>query len=181
MLAVVVVTAALGLAACGGSSGGTNSAGLGSVTAYQAADRKAFPALSGTTLDGTALDTASLKGKVMVVNVWGSWCKPCQDEAQYLEHSYEANKDKDVVFVGIDTRDNTPQAKAFVSDKLIQYPSLVDDGSESLLTRLVGIVPLQAVPATVIIDRQGRIAWRALRGIDFKTLSTGLDPIVAEK
>ena len=183
-LAAAVTTAALGLSACGGSggsSGGANTDGLGKVASFAPADRKAFPMLSGKTLDGTPLDMASLKGKVIVVNVWGSWCGPCKEEAPYLERVWEQNKDKDVAFVGIDTRDNTPQAQAFVTDKQITYPSLVDDDSETLLSKLAGIVPLQAVPTTVIIDRSGKVAWRAPLGVDSKTLSAGLDPIVAEK
>jgi thiol-disulfide isomerase/thioredoxin len=181
-LAAVVVAAALGLSACGGSSsGGKNTDGLGTVTAFKPADRKAFPMLSGTALDGTTLDMASLKGKVIVVNTWGSWCENCREESPYLERVYEEYKDKGVAFVGIDTRDDSSQAKAFVTDQKIQYPSLVDGDDEQLLPKLVGIMPLQAVPTTVIIDRDGKVAWRAPIRIDSKTLMAGLDPIVAEK
>jgi thiol-disulfide isomerase/thioredoxin len=181
-LAAVVAATALGLSACGGSSsGGKNTDGLGKVTAFAPADRKAFPTLSGPTLDGSTLDMASLKGKVIVLNVWASWCGPCEQETPYLERVYEQNKDKGVAFVGIDTRDNDAQAKAFVAQKQVQYPHLVDGADEKLLAKLVGIVPLQGVPTTVIIDRSGKVAWRDTLAVDSKTLSAGLDPIVAEK
>jgi thiol-disulfide isomerase/thioredoxin len=178
-VAAVVATAALALSACGGS-GGANKDGLGRITAFAVKDRKPFPALSGPTLDGSTLDLASLKGKVVVVNIWGSWCDPCREESPYLERVYEENKDKGVAFVGIDTRDDTAQAKAFVAQKQMTYPSLVDGDDEKLLTKLVGIVPLQGVPTTVIIDRNGKVAWRVTDKVDAKTLSAGLDPIVAE-
>ena len=185
-VAAVVATAVLALSACGGSgssggSGGANKDGLGRITTFAAKDRKPFPVLSGSTLDGSTLDLASLKGKVVVVNIWGSWCGPCREEAQYLERVYEENKDKGVAFVGIDTRDNTPQSKAFFAEKQMTYPRLVDCDDETLLTKLVGIVPLQAVPTTVIVDRNGKVAWRVTDQVDAKTLSAGLDPIVAEK
>jgi thiol-disulfide isomerase/thioredoxin len=183
-MAAVVAAAALGLTACGGSggsggSGGKNKDGLGTVVSFKPADRKAFPALSGPTVDGTTLDLASFKGKVVVLNTWGSWCKACKEESPYLERVYENYKDKGVQFVGIDTRDNLPQARSFVADNNLTYPSLVDGDSETLLTKLVGIIPLQAVPTTVIVDRDGKLAWRAAVGVDSKTLSAALDPILA--
>ncbi|MBS2531492.1 TlpA family protein disulfide reductase [Catenulispora sp. NF23] len=181
--AVAVVTAAalaFGLAGCGGSSS-KNKDGLGTAAAFSVSDRKPFPMLSGTTLDGSQLDMNSFKGKVIVVNIWGSWCDPCQAEAPYLEHASEAYKDKGVQFVGIDTRDNTGQAQAFVRAKLISYPNLVDGDSESLLTKLAGITSLSSVPSTLIIDQKGDLAWRALRPVTFTDLSAALDTVLSGK
>ncbi|MEY9925886.1 thiol-disulfide isomerase/thioredoxin [Catenulispora sp. GP43] len=183
----VVVTAAmtaaalaLGLAACGGSSP-KNKDGLGTAAAFSVKDRKAFPMLSGSTLDGSKLDMASFKGRVMVVNIWGSWCDPCQAEAPYLEHANEAYQAKGVQFVGIDTRDNTAQAQAFVKAKQISYPNLVDDGNETLLTKLAGITSLGSVPSTLIIDKNGDLAWRALRPVNYADLSAALDTVLSGK
>lgn len=178
---VTAAALAFGLAACGGSSGAKNKDGAGTAVAFAVDQRKPFPMLSGKTLDGTKLDMNSLKGDVIVVNLWGSWCNPCQAEAPYLEHAYEAFKDKGVQFVGIDTRDNPPQAKAFVKDKQISYPNLVDGDDESLLTKLVGITSLNSVPSTIIVDHKGGVAWRALRPVDYDTLAKALQPIVDEK
>ena len=172
-------TLAFGLAGCG--SGSKNKDGLGTAVAFSVKDRKQFPMLSGTTLDGTPLDMNSFKGKVIVVNIWGAWCDPCQREAPYLEHANEAYLDKGVRFVGIDTRDDTGQAKAFVKDKQISYPNLVDGDSETLLTKLAGITSLGSVPSTLIIDRDGGLAWRALRPVTFDDLSAALDTVLAGK
>lgn len=173
---------ALGLtAACGGSSGSKNKDGAGTAVAFPIEKRKPFPMLSGSTLDGTKLDLNTFKGKVLVVNIWGAWCAPCEREAPYLEHAYEAYKDKGVQFVGIDTRDNKPQARAFAEDKQISYPNLFDGDDESLLSQLVGITSLQNVPSTIIVDRDGKVAWRALRGVDYDELAAALDTVVAPK
>jgi thiol-disulfide isomerase/thioredoxin len=187
-VAAVSLTAAMTLAACGGSTGGqgatTGTAGSGAaVVAFSASDRKALPDLSGKTLDGSSLDVASLKGKVVVLNIWGAWCGPCQDEAPALEQVYETEKNagKDIAFVGIDTRDQAAQAAAFVKDKQISYPNLFDGDSESILQHLIGAVPLNTTPTTVIVDRAGKIAWRALGAVDQKLLQGALDPILAEK
>jgi thiol-disulfide isomerase/thioredoxin len=179
MAAATAATLALGLSACG--SGSKNKDGLGTAVAFSVSDRKPFPMLSGTTLDGTKLDMAAYKGKVMVVNIWGSWCDPCQAEAPYLEHANEAYRDKGVQFVGIDTRDNDGQAKAFVKAKNISYPNLVDDGNETLLSKLAGITSLGSVPSTLIIDRDGKLAWRALLPVDYTTVSAALDTVLSGK
>jgi thiol-disulfide isomerase/thioredoxin len=175
---VLAAALAFGLTACG-ASGPKNKQGLGDIGAIAPGHRKPFPALAGTTLDGAKLDLASFKGRVMVVNVWGSWCGSCEAEAPYLEHAYETFKDKGVQFVGIDTRDNTGQAQAFVKEKQISYPNLVDDGNEKLLSKLAGITSL-GTPSTVIVDRNGDLVWRALRPVNYNDLSTALGPIIAE-
>ncbi|MCF2532494.1 TlpA family protein disulfide reductase [Yinghuangia soli] len=136
--------------------------------------------MSGPTLDGSTLDLASLQGRIVVVNVWGSWCAPCRREIPDLQRGHEAYQDKGVSFVGIDTRDDAAQAKSFIASSRVTYPNLVDDGSGSLVAKLVGIVPLQAVPATVIVDRTGKVAWKASKPIDYATLADGLDAVLAE-
>jgi thiol-disulfide isomerase/thioredoxin len=178
LAAVTAGAVALTLSACGGSK---NPDGLGGVQTFKAGQRKAFPELSGKTIDGATLDMASLKGHVTVVNIWGSWCDPCKAEMPYLEHAYEANKAAGVDFVGINTRDDMSQAAAFATQEQVTYPSLFDDQDETLLGKLAGIVPLQAVPATIIIDRDGDVAWRKTGKVDYDTLAAGLAPIVAEK
>lgn len=175
------VALAFGLAACGGSSGPKNKNGDGTAVAFPIEKRKAFPDLTGPTLDGSTLSTSTFKGKVMVVNLWGSWCGPCQAEAPYLEHANEAFKDKGVQFVGLNVRDNPPQAKAFVEDKQISYPNLVDGDDDKLLPKLVGVTSLANVPSTIIVDRDGKIAWRALRAVDYTELAAALDNVLTQK
>ena len=127
------ITLTFGLAACGGSDS-KNKDGLGTTGGFAPKDRKPLPVLSGTTLDGAKLDLSAYKGKVVVMNVWASWCDSCQAEAPYLEHAYEAFKAQGVQFVGIDARDNDGQGQAFVKDQQITYPNLVD-GADSEIGR----------------------------------------------
>ncbi|MEZ0113593.1 thiol-disulfide isomerase/thioredoxin [Catenulispora sp. EB89] len=179
-LAVIAAIAlTFGLAACG-SSGSKNTDGLGTTGAFAPKDRKPLPVLSGTTLDGAKLDLSAYKGKVVVMNIWASWCDSCQAEAPYLERTYEAFKSQGVQFVGIDARDNDGQGQAFVKQQQITYPNLVDGDDSALLSKLAGIVSLGSVPSTLIIDRNGALAWRALMPVTYSELSAALAPVVAE-
>jgi thiol-disulfide isomerase/thioredoxin len=133
--------------------------------------------LSGRTLDGDTFDLATLRGRPVVINVWGSWCAPCRKEAPELQKASVELGRRGVVSLGIDTRDDTASARAFVRQYQIGYPSLVDDGT--LLLALQGAVPASAVPTTVILDRKGRAAARILGATTAATIS-GLVEDLAE-
>lgn len=188
VVAVPVIAASMlaGAAACStsGSDGGTASnagyAGSQPLVTYPVAKRQPAPVIAGTTLTGTHLSTASLRGKVVVLNIWGSWCTSCRVEGPFLQEAYEQTKAKGVVFLGIDTRDTTDAAKAYDIAQHITYPSL-QDPTEALILKFRSIVPSTSVPSTVIIDRQGRVAVRDIDNFgSTQSLLSVLDPIVAE-
>lgn len=170
---VGAVTLLTGCAGGGSSGNGTGSgfvAGDGTVTIVKAEDRRQPVKLSGTTIDGDRLDIATYRGHPVVVNIWGSWCGPCRKEAPALQAAHVKLKDSGVVFLGIDTRDDDPaQAKAFESAFGITYPSIVDEGGAVLLN-LRGVVAPSAVPTTLVIDEQGRVAARVSGPVDTTTL-----------
>jgi thiol-disulfide isomerase/thioredoxin len=116
--------------------------------------------ISGTTIQGAALDITDLRGKVVVLNVWWSGCGPCRSEMPMLvEAEDELAKDRpdQVAFVGINIRDLAPEtAAAFEKDRGVDYPSLYDPGSETLLD--MGKYAPYAPPATLVLDREGRVA-----------------------
>lgn len=187
-LAAGVAAAALLVSACGsgGTSGGGGNTnfvtGTDGISTVAEGKRVAAPELSGKTLEGEQLDVADYKGKVVVLNVWGSWCNPCRAEAKYFAKVAEDYADRDVQFVGINTRDgSTTAALAFEEDFGIPYPSLYDPTGKLMLRFEKGTLNPQAVPSTLVLDREGRIAARSLTSLSEERLLKMLEPVVAEK
>jgi len=183
-----VAVAALVLSACssGGTSGGSGNTnfitGSDGIATVKKGDRQAAPDLSGKTIDGKTLSTADYKGKVLVVNVWGSWCSPCRAEADNLVQVAKATANKDVQFVGLNTRDtSTEPAVAFEKKYAVPYPSLYDPTGRLMLRFKKGTLNPQAIPSTIVIDRDGKIAARALQALSEEKLREMLDPVIAEK
>ncbi|MGA5215115.1 TlpA family protein disulfide reductase [Streptomyces cinereoruber] len=145
-----------------------------------AADRQAAPDVRGETLTGEQAALADYRGKIVVINVWGSWCAPCRAEAPYLKKVYEDTREQGVVFLGINTRDATKtNALNFEKEFGITYPSLWDPAGRQLL-KFKGTISPSAIPSTVVIDRQGRIAARALKALSETELRTMTDPLLKE-
>lgn len=186
-LACAAAVASL-LSACSSSSGGSGASGSnyvggsGQITLVAAADRKPAPELSGKTVDGGHDSLAQYKGKVVVVNIWGSWCAPCRAEAPHMASVSQADKAKGVQFLGINTRDlDASNAVAFAKRFDITYPNLYDPYGKLILKFPKGSLNPQSLPATLVIDRQGRVAARALKPLGLAELNKLIDPIAAEK
>ena len=163
-----------------GCSGGGNStsedsfvSGDGATTFIKIVDRKIAPAITGLTLSGTNYTYS--KDKVAVVNVWASWCSPCRAEAPTLVAL--ANKYVDVSFIGILTRDNPANAEAFERRFKIPYPTIIDD---AILAGFKGSLPANAIPSTVILDKQGRVAARISGVVTVASLSQLIEKVSAE-
>ena len=111
-----VLTAALsvgGLAGCGGENWAEKCTTTGTVVECAPGRRPQVTDVTGELLDGGRYEIARDRGKVVVVNFWGSWCAPCRAEADDLERTYQETKAKGVTFVGVNTRDDRDSAKAF--------------------------------------------------------------------
>ena len=169
------VSAARG-AGVGGAAGEDISTGL---TRWRPADRPKLPGLRGRTLDGGRLDVSDWRGRVVVINSWGSWCGPCREEAPDLRRAFENTRADGVRFVGIDTRDNDAAARAFVREFGIGYPSLVDDDGRLMLA-FGRTVPASAVPTTIVVDARGRIAARVIGAVTYATLTGLIDDTQSE-
>jgi thiol-disulfide isomerase/thioredoxin len=125
------------------------------VVVVPADQRKQAPVLSGPLLGGGHADLADDLGKVVVLNLWGSWCAPCREEAPALAQA--ARRLPGAVFMGINTRDLTANAEAFVRVQRIPYPSFVDqDGS--LVLQMERVINMSSLPVTVVLDKRGRVA-----------------------
>ena len=148
------------------------------LTVYPIAQRPAAPNLEGVTLDGDQFALSDLSGQVVVLNVWGSWCSPCRAEAPDLARLARETESQGVRFVGIDTRDSTAAARAFVRSFDIPYPSVVDPDGQ-LLLQFEGIIPITAVPSTLIIDSRGNVAAKVVGQITYSTLRGLIDDELA--
>lgn len=175
------------LTACSGDQAGPSGGdsnivqGTGEITHVEAADRQPAPDISGETLDGEQLALSDFRGQVVVLNVWGSWCSPCRAEAPNLVAVAEDTADQGVQFLGINTRDlDRVPAQRFEETYEVPYPSLYDPDGRLLLEFPAGSLNPQAIPTTLVVDRQGRIAARALKPLTEQELRDVLDPVLAE-
>jgi thiol-disulfide isomerase/thioredoxin len=170
-----------GLAGCSSDVGGSGDqgyvAGNGIITTLDVAHRKAPGPVSGRTLEGKRVSLSDYAGKVVVVNVWGSWCAPCRAEAPMLADAARDLADRDVAFLGIDSRDpSTAAARAFVRRFRVPYPSIYDQRGSTLLSFRGTLTP-NSVPSTVVVDRQGRVAASVLGEITRTTLYDLVDDV----
>jgi thiol-disulfide isomerase/thioredoxin len=182
---VLALALCLIAAGCGGdersTEGGYVGASSSRVTVVPPDQRKPAATVSGTELGGTGtISTRDFPGKVVVVNVWGSWCPPCRQEAPELQAASQQTKDK-AAFLGITTKDYDPApAEAFVRKFKITYPSIYDPTGNVLLS-FGGDLPPSAIPSTLVLDQQGRVAARVLGTITAETLVTMIDDVAAGK
>ncbi len=128
--------------------------GDGSVLQIDPGDREDPVDVSGTSLDGEDIDLADGRGHVVVVNVWADWCPPCRVETPRLIDA--ASQLDDVGFVGIHIRGSADNGLAFERDEDVPYPSIQDDGGETLLQ--FGKYTPRLPPTTLVLDRKGRVA-----------------------
>lgn len=147
--------------------------GSGVATYLDKSDRKLAPKISGKTL---TQDFVSLESnQVSVINVWASWCAPCRAEAPVLQE-FSINY-PEVQFAGILTRDNISSAKAFYENFGLTYPTFVDD---SLLLGFGGSLIPNAIPTTLIIDKQGRVAVRISGEVTVAGLKKMLEKVLSD-
>jgi len=161
-VSILAVTGLI-LVACGQAQGSAGASGEFDFTGptpsgevVPVAERSVAPEFSGELLDGTAFDSTSLAGDIVVLNFWGSWCAPCRIETPEFQLVYEEVGAEGVQFLGVDVKDDLQLAIAFYADKGVEYPSLFDPRGEVALA-FRGF-PANAVPSTILIDREGRVA-----------------------
>lgn len=172
---VLVLLLTLGLVAgcanaAGVGRGATNSTDVVGVTTYPIHDRSPAPDLSGRTLTGASWSLASQdRGDIVVVNVWASWCGPCRGELPMLAAAAQRLRNRGVRFLGLDERDHASHARAFVASTGATYPNLMDTNGS--LLRELPLLPQAAVPSTLVLDTQGRMAARVIGAITAKQLA----------
>ena len=183
---VIAVAAVLvGLAGCAGTGNDPTSVADGGYQYgnysqfFAPGDRPTVGDVSGETLQGTQLNLASYRGKVVVVNYWSSSCVPCHAEAQAFEALSKEYATKGVQFVGIDERDNRSAALAFERGHHITYPSIYDR-TDAYVLAFPDAAP-STTPFTIVLDRRGGIAAKASNSLDYTHLRALLNRVLSEQ
>ncbi len=172
LIAVSLLTACSG----GGISAQSENSfvsGTGTSVYIKIEDRKAAPVITGELLMGGNKTLAS--GQVKVINVWASWCAPCRAEAPLLQEF--SVQYPEVQFAGILTRDNISSAISFYENFKITYPTFIDD---SLLIGFKGSLIPNAIPTTIIIDKNNKVAVRVSGEVTVAGMRDLLDRVLAE-
>ncbi len=155
LLALCLVLACAGLAACADGSASATSAGspgASVVTIGSPLIGKPAPALAGTTLDGAPFDLAAQKGSPILVNFWASWCGPCREEFPLLEKAAQRHAAEGLVVVGALYKDDPDPARAFVVEQGATWPTVMDP------ERTIGSAwKVLGPPQTFFVDRDGII------------------------
>lgn len=165
MRRIGLVLAAVLMTACGATpaerpelTAAAQSAERAEFTIIDTSRRQMFPTWSTLDLDGYDWNTENLGSRMVVVNIWASWCQPCRDEWPELQAA--ATSHPSVVFIGINTMDNRHEARRFLKEFPSEYRQLIDDNA-FIITSLIG-VPNTTLPMTLILDQQGAIAaWKS--------------------
>lgn len=181
----LVAAIGLSMAACGTSSQEDVSirpsdtgfvSGDGSVSFIAESNRGAPIEIAGSTIEGNEVELDRL-ATATVVNVWASWCAPCRAEAEVLNEVEAETGANGVRFLGVNVRDSKPAAAAFQRRFEVEYPSIFDPSSSTLLA-FGNTLPPNAIPSTIVLDQQNRVAARILGAVTAPTLRAVIDEVL---
>jgi thiol-disulfide isomerase/thioredoxin len=171
LIVATAVVAALTLSACTGSgdelaaqyregTGQNYISGDGALTILAPGSRAQPVAFGGETDTGEVFQSLDYPGDVLVVNFWYAGCPPCRLEAADLEALHQEFKDQGVVFIGVNIMDQAPTALTFATEFGVTYPSVMDVNDGAVRLAFSGQVAPNAVPTTLVLDKNARVAGR---------------------
>jgi thiol-disulfide isomerase/thioredoxin len=183
----VGAVAVLALAACADDPTGQDTdvvdqgyqSGDGSFTSWAPDDRQGPVDLSGTDYAGDVQDVTAWRGDVVVLNTWYAACPPCREEAPDLVEIANDYADQGLHVLGINGVDDAGAAEPFQRTFDVPYPS-IDDRDKNAVAALQGIVPVQATPTTVVLDRDGKVFARIIGAAEGSTLRALVEEALAE-
>src|SRR5574338_230977 len=139
-------------------------------------DRGMAPDITLTGYDGREFKLSELRGKVVIVNFWASWCPPCREEAAYLEQTWRKYDGKGVVFIGVDWVDTEKEALAYIDEFDITYLNGPDVG-----TRAAQAYNIKGVPETFFVAKNGELRGVHIGPLQPPQLDEKIEELLAEK
>lgn len=124
-------------------------------------------------LSGQSIRLSALKGNLVVLNIWASWCDPCKQEAPTFEAAWRKYQARGVLFLGVNDRDRQQAAQQFLQTYSITYPNGPDPSEE--ISAAYGV---NGIPTTIFIDRSGIVARTILGPIDAATLEAEIQQLL---
>ena len=156
-------------------------AGDGTVTEFALGSRPKAADWSGITESGEALSSTQLEGVITVMNFWYAGCAPCRIEMPELIELQTEFLPEGVQFIGVNVRDSAETSLAFARRIEINFPSVMDAKTGSVVLGFTGVVTPQAVPTTLVIDAEGNVSARVLGRIDKGILTTLVKTVIEER
>ena len=134
------------------------------------------PNFTLTSFDGRTVTLSELRGQVVIINFWASWCPPCREEAAYLEQTWRKYEDKGVIFIGVDWVDTEKEALAYMDEFDLTYFNGPDIG-----TRIAQAYNIQGVPETFYVAKNGQLRGVHIGPLKSPELDQKIDELLAEK
>jgi thiol-disulfide isomerase/thioredoxin len=178
--AVAVAVACVMLAGCSTTDlVGDTTPGEPLTRTLEEGERPAAPDFTGTTLEGDEVHLSDYRGKVVLVNVWASWCGPCRAEAPELKRTQEKWAARGVHVLGIDNDNSRADGLAFQKEFQLGYPSLYDPAGKQALRLPHGLVNTQSLPFTIVIDPAGKVAATHMGAVTEPQMAKVIAPLLA--
>jgi len=133
------------------------------------------PDFSITSFEGQTYTLSELRGKVVIINFWASWCPPCREEAAYLEQTWRKYKDQGVIFIGVDYADAEKPALAYIDEFDITYFNGPDLG-----TRISQMYNIKGVPETYYVAKDGTLRGNKIGPLKAPELDNKIEELLAE-
>ena len=156
-------------------------AGDGTVTEFALGSRPKAADWSGVSESGDSLSSDQLAGVITVINFWYAGCAPCRVEMPELIELQDEFLGDQVQFIGVNVRDTSETALAFARQINLNFPSVMDAKTGSVVLAFTGVVTPQAVPTTLVIDSEGNVSARVLGRIDKGILEELIKTVISEK